>query len=109
MNTTVTDHIDITIGICGGKPRIANTRIRVQDIVIWTEQGETPDDIVAGYPHLSLADVHAALAYYYDHREDIDQQIKESEQFVATMKVSERAVERTVTPREADADSLSPG
>ncbi len=80
------EHIEITPGVCGGKPRIANTRIRVQDIVIWTEQGLSPDEIVSGYPHLTLADVHAALAYYHDHRELIDQQMKESDEFVARMK-----------------------
>ena len=34
----IKEHIEITPGICGGKPRIAGHRIRVQDIVIWHEQ-----------------------------------------------------------------------
>ena len=56
--------IERTPGVCGGKPRIAGHRIRVQDIAAWHEfQGMSPDQIVAGYPQLSLADVHAALAY----------------------------------------------
>ncbi len=79
-------HIEVTAGICGGRARIAGHRIRVQDIVLWTEQGRSPDQIVADFPQISLADVYAALAYYHDHREEIDRQIREDDQFVAQMK-----------------------
>lgn len=79
-------HIEVTPGVCGGRARIAGHRIRVQDIVLWTEQGRSPDQIVADFPQLSLADVHAALAYYYDHREEIDRQIREDDQFSAEVK-----------------------
>lgn len=83
---TVGKHIAITPGTCGGKPRIAGTRIRVQDIVVWTEQGMSPDEIVTAYPHLTLADVHAGLSYYHDHREEIDNQMQADDEFVAQMK-----------------------
>ncbi len=79
-------HIEVTPGVCGGQPRIAGHRIRVQDIVLWTEQGQTPDDIVASFPQLSLADVHAALAYYYDHQREIDVQIQQDDELIARMK-----------------------
>lgn len=79
-------HIEVTPGTCGGKPRIAGHRIRVQDIVIWTEQGRSADEIVADFPQLSLADVYAALAYYHDHREQIDRDIREDDEFVRQMK-----------------------
>ena len=79
-------HIEATPGVCGGRARIAGHRIRVQDIVIWTEQGRSADQIVADFPQLSLADVYAALAYYHDHREETDRQIREDDQFVAQMK-----------------------
>ena len=79
-------HVEVTPGVCGGRARIAGHRIRVQDIVLWTEQGRSPDQIVADFPQLSLADVYAALAYYHDHREEIDRQIREDDQFVAEMK-----------------------
>jgi uncharacterized protein (DUF433 family) len=75
---TLQEHVEVTPGTCGGRPRITGTRIRVQDIVIWTEAGMSPDEIAAGYPHLTLADIHAALAYYHDHRELIDEQIRQS-------------------------------
>jgi len=83
---TPTSHIEITPGTCGGKPRIAGHRIRVQDIVIWTEQGRSVDEIVADFPQLSLGDVYAALTYYHDHREQIDQDIREDEEFIGRMK-----------------------
>jgi uncharacterized protein (DUF433 family) len=79
-------HVEVTPGVCGGRARIAGHRIRVQDIVLWTEQAQSPDQIVAHFPQLSLADVHAALAYYHDHREEIDGQIREDERFVTEMK-----------------------
>jgi uncharacterized protein (DUF433 family) len=84
-----TEHIEITPGICGGQPRIKGTRIRVQDIYLWFErEGRSADEIVSEHPHLTLADVFAALAYYWDHRDEIRQQIKEDEALVATMRKS---------------------
>lgn len=77
----MTARIEQTPGIRSGKPRISGTRICVSDVVIWTEQGRSPDEIVCKFPQLSLAGVHAALAYYHDHREAIDRQIAESEAF----------------------------
>jgi uncharacterized protein (DUF433 family) len=79
-------HIEVTPGTCGGRPRIAGHRIRVQDIVLWTEQGQSPDQIVADFPQVSLADVYAALAYYHDHRDQIDQQIREDDELVNRMR-----------------------
>nr|WP_244532967.1 DUF433 domain-containing protein [Geitlerinema sp. PCC 9228] len=83
MMAVISEHIEITPGICGGKPRIAGHRIRVQDVVIWHEQmGMSPDEIVSRHPTITLADVYAALAYYHDHFEEIRQQIRDSEAFV---------------------------
>ena len=74
------EHIVSTPGTCGGRPRIAGHRIRVQDVVVWHEVwGLSPEEIVTQYPQLTLAQVHAALAYYYDHRNDIRQQMQDAE------------------------------
>ena len=79
----ITEHIEITPDVCGGKPRIAGHRIKVQDIVIWHEKlGMSADEIVSNYPSINLSDVYAALAYYHDHLEDIRQHIKEDEEYV---------------------------
>ena len=85
-NIATDSHIEITPGTCSGKPRIAGHRIRVQDIVLWTEEGRSADEIVADFPQLSLADVYAALAYYHDHREQIDKDIREDEEFFQRVK-----------------------
>ena len=63
---------------------IAGTRVRVQDIYVCAElHGKTPDEIVAALPHLTLAQVHGALAYYFDHREEILKECQQEEQFAA--------------------------
>ena len=87
METKILDgHIEITPGITGGKPRIAGHRITVHNIVIWHERlGRSVDEIAAEYD-LSLADVYAALAYYFDHRETIDRELDESQAFVETLR-----------------------
>ena len=73
MGPTVASHIECKPSVCGGKPCIAGTRIRVQDIYDWHErEGFSPDEIVTKFPQLTLADVYAALSYYWDHREAIE-------------------------------------
>ena len=80
-------HIVSTPGTCGGRPRIAGSRIRVQDIVVWHEvHGLSPDEIVSQFPGLTLADVCAALTYYHDHREEIHQHMRDAEVFVEAFK-----------------------
>jgi uncharacterized protein (DUF433 family) len=87
MNATTLDqHIEVTPGISGGKPRIAGHRITVQDIAIWHERlGKSADEICAEYD-LTLADVYAALAYYHDHRTEIDAKMAQDEAFVAALR-----------------------
>ncbi|MCC5635225.1 DUF433 domain-containing protein [Nostoc sp. CHAB 5844] len=61
--------------VVGGRPCIAGTRITVQNIIIDFQAGLSPQDIVAEYPYLSLAQVDAALAYYYANQEAMEQEI----------------------------------
>lgn len=58
-----------------GRPCIAGTGMSVARIVALTAQALTPDEIRAEYPHISLAQIHAALAYYYLNRKRMDAQI----------------------------------
>jgi uncharacterized protein (DUF433 family) len=74
-------HITSTPGVCGGKPCIAGTRVRVWDIAVRAQAGESPDEILTHFPHLTLSDVHAGLAYYYDNRQAIEEQALEDERF----------------------------
>ena len=105
------EHIEITPGICGGKPRIAGHRIRVQDMVIWHEHlGMSPDEIVYHHPSITLADVYAALTYYYDHLEEIRQQIRESEEFAKELAAKTPSLlKQKLRERNVRTDSISPG
>lgn len=63
----------------GGRPRIAGTGVTVRCIVGWYKLGLSPEEIVVEIPHLTLAQVHAALAYYHANREEIEQDIAEEQ------------------------------
>ncbi len=83
---TLDQHIEITPGIAGGKPRIAGRQITVQNIAVWHERlGKSADEIAAEYD-LSVADVYAALAYYFDHRKEIDESIRAGQAFVEELR-----------------------
>jgi len=78
MPTVVHPHIAIDPHICGGSPRIDGTRITVRTIVIYAlHHGQTPEELLTHYPHISLASIYDALSYYDDNREAIDQEIAE--------------------------------
>ena len=84
--STLEQHIVRTPEIVGGKPRLAGRRITVQNIVIWHERmGYGVDEIAMLYT-LSLSEIYSALAYYYDHKEEIDRSIAASESFVEEMR-----------------------
>ena len=105
MQRSTKEHIEITPDTCSGRPRIAGTRIRVANIAIWTEEGMSPDEIVTQYPHLTLSDVHAALAYYHDHHDEIEQQIREDERFAQQMKPAAQTASSPNRPQGTGAQS----
>jgi uncharacterized protein (DUF433 family) len=89
MAEVLAQHIEKTPGGCGGSARIAGHSVRVLDIVVWHElRGYSPDEVVAMFPGITLADVHAALTYHFDHREEIQEEFhrneKESREFLAS-------------------------
>jgi uncharacterized protein (DUF433 family) len=88
MERSLVQHIEIRKNRSGQeRAYIVGTRVRVQDIYIDSEVvGKSPEQIVTALPHLTLAQVHAALAYYFDHREEILREMREDEQFVSLMK-----------------------
>jgi uncharacterized protein (DUF433 family) len=71
--------ITCTPGIVGGRPRIAGTGVSMRRIVILYQQGLSPEEITIDFPHLTLAHVHAALAYYHANREEVDADIAAEE------------------------------
>ncbi len=72
MTSILYQHIAIDADVCSGLPRIVGTRVRVMDIVLLHNRGRSPEEIIDSYEHLTLAQVHAALAYYYDHKVEVD-------------------------------------
>ena len=94
-----------------GKPCIAATGIRVWDVYVQHErQGRTPDEIVSAYPHLTLADVHAALADSWDNKDEIDRQMKEAGEFVEQLKAANcpGPLTRKLSAVESRRDTVSP-
>ena len=82
MSKSTEDRITRSPEVCGGKACIAGHRVRVLDVVVWHEhQGMTPDEIVSHIPTITLADVHAALAYYFDHIDEIQQEMRAEREF----------------------------
>lgn len=80
--TILDRHIEVIPAVRGGKPHLAGTRITVDDVVLMHFRlGQSLEEIAGKYD-LSLAAVYAAMAYYYDHRDEINQRIEEDEAFV---------------------------
>ncbi|MBI1736399.1 MAG: DUF433 domain-containing protein [Candidatus Rokubacteria bacterium] len=62
-----------TLGIRGGHPRVEGTRVGVHDVIGLLQNGETVDSVVVTcFPELTRAQVYECLAYYEDHRGEID-------------------------------------
>jgi uncharacterized protein (DUF433 family) len=101
MSTWIDGLVSKTPGICGGKACIAGHRIRVLDVVVWHEhQGLTPDEIVSQFPTITLADVHAALAFYFDHIEEIQQEMRAERAFAEEFRHHSSSVLETKSRQE---------
>ena len=77
----VYSHITKVPGVCGGRACIDGTRIRVLDIVYLHREGKSPEQMLEAYPSLNLAQVYAALSYYYENPEEIEAFIAEDEKW----------------------------
>lgn len=106
----VISHIVKTPGVCGGAARIADTRLTVHSIVGQIRGGATIDDLLEGYAHIPLtqAQIHAALAYYYDNQDEIDGLLLEEDRLfdegreaAAEIRMAASTGERFITAREA--------
>jgi uncharacterized protein (DUF433 family) len=72
--------ITSTPGVHGGKPCLAGTRTRVNTIAAMSMQGIDAEHILGEFPHLDLARIHAALAYYYANQERIEAELEAERQ-----------------------------
>jgi uncharacterized protein (DUF433 family) len=86
------EHIVSDPDMCFGKPRIAGTRFAVKFVAgYYRFQGMSAEEIANDWD-VPLAAVHAALAYYYDHKDEIDQSFVDDEAFVKEMKAKNGSI-----------------
>jgi uncharacterized protein (DUF433 family) len=76
MSTAIDTLLSRSPDVCGGRTRIDGTRVTVHQIAACYQQGWTPEEIGDQYPHITLAQVYAALAYYHANREEIDRELE---------------------------------
>lgn len=88
--TVVYSHITKDPEVCGGRACVDGTRIRVVDIVCLQREGYAPERMIDVYPSLNLAQVHAALSYYYENPQEIENALREDRE-VAQHIESDRA------------------
>jgi uncharacterized protein (DUF433 family) len=94
----------------GEKAVIAGTRIRVIDVYVWhVLQGKSAQQIVEEFPHLTLADVYAAMAYYWDNEQLLQEQFQRGKEFADEMqKEYPSKLADAIKRRQIDGDSVSP-
>ena len=73
--------IDRDPAIRGGRPKIAGTGVTVMRVAGWYKTGLSPEEIATQYGHLTLAQVHAALAYYHANVHEIEEDLARDEAF----------------------------
>jgi uncharacterized protein (DUF433 family) len=75
-------HVSTDSQVMSGRPCIAGTRVRVMDIVGAYKAGVSDEQLREYFSSrtLTLSEIHAALAYYYDHQEEIDAAFAEDEE-----------------------------
>ncbi len=79
-------HVTKSPGVCGGKACIDGTRIRVNNVVFLHKNGANDETIREAYPDLTPAQIHAALAYYYDNGDEIDAELAADEAWAASLR-----------------------
>ncbi len=79
MQIVLDQHIETSSDIRGGKPCISGTRIAVNDVVLMHLRLGQSLEQIAGHYDISLAALHAAMAFYYDHQAEIDQAMSEED------------------------------
>jgi uncharacterized protein (DUF433 family) len=83
MSQTPTAHIHLD---GEGVAWIDDTNVKVIEVVLdKLAHGSSPEEMHLQYPHLSLAQIHAALSYYYDHKQAFDITIEEQLRWVEAM------------------------
>lgn len=86
MATTVYPHIAFAED---GTPYVEGSRIKVEFVAaVYTTASASAEAIAEDYPPLTPGEVHSALAYYFDHKDEIDRQIAEGERVAAELQAT---------------------
>ena len=81
MVTVLDGLITLDPAVRGGRPHISGSRLTVADIVVMhVRMGESLEELAGKY-RVSLAQLHAAMSYYFDHRAEIDRHIEQDEAY----------------------------
>jgi uncharacterized protein (DUF433 family) len=89
LSTKAFTHFHVTTdkAICAGSPIIRGTRTRVANIAGYYLMGLTPEEIQRELPHLGLSQVSDALAFYFDHRREIERELQEDKEELVSKNV----------------------
>jgi uncharacterized protein (DUF433 family) len=90
-----------------GEPTIIGTRTRVQSIISYYKLGMSVEEIHTSLPYLSDAELHAAFAYYFDNRGEIEQLIDEEDSFYQQAKATYGTVEDLIREKTGAASKLT--
>ena len=76
MALAATSYVHVVLDETGA-PVIAGANMKVAELVIdMMAHGSSPEELSFQYPHLNLAQIHSALAYYWDHKAEVDADIE---------------------------------
>jgi uncharacterized protein (DUF433 family) len=92
-----------TPGVRGGKARVQGSCICVLDVVYLHKAGLTPEHLRVEYPDLNLAQIHAALSYYYANTEEIEAEIQRDREWEAGFEAARPCISG-ITPSARGAD-----
>lgn len=81
-----------------GRPVLAGTGVSVHRVVGWYKLGKSPAEIADNFGHVSLAQVHAALAYYHTNRDEIEKYLREEEEESEQLEEPDDRAESTIHP-----------
>src|SRR5437773_8643484 len=88
MSTAVTAHIHLDDE---GRAWIDDTNTKVIEVVLdKLAYGSSPEEMHEQYPHLSLAQIHAALSYYYEHQAEVDADIERRDRYVEELRAQQK-------------------
>jgi uncharacterized protein (DUF433 family) len=68
-------YVERRTGVLSGRPVIKGTRLPIWQIAVRLQLGDTPDDLIEQYPHISAAAIYDAISYFLDHRDEIEEEI----------------------------------